>query len=105
MSQKTSIFIGGIAHLGNGEKIENSIISIKDGRFDLISESNNTILDLNEFDTVIRIDGKHIYPAFISPNTTLGITEIDRVRASHDYNEVGQFNPNVRSLIAFNTDS
>ena len=39
------------------------------------------------------------------PNTTLGITEIGRVRATHDYRETGALNPNVRSLIAYNTDS
>ena len=39
------------------------------------------------------------------PNTTLGITEIDAVRASNDFREVGTMNPNIRSLIAYNTDS
>ena len=97
--------MGGIAHLGNGEKIENSVISVKDGKFDLVADASRIRIDPSAFDTIIRIYGKHIYPAFISPNTTLGITEIDAVRATKDYNEVGEFNPNVRSLIAFNTDS
>jgi hypothetical protein len=39
------------------------------------------------------------------PNTTLGITEIGQVRATHDFREVGSFNPHIRSLIAYNTDS
>ena len=43
--------------------------------------------------------------SFIVPNTTLGITEIGAVRATHDYREVGGYNPNVRTLIAYNTDS
>ena len=46
-----------------------------------------------------------MYPSFIVPNTTLGITEIDAVRASHDYSETGGFNPNIRTLIAYNSDS
>ena len=104
-AQKTILFIGGIAHLGNGEKIENSAISIKNDKFDLIADASRVRIDPTAFDTIIKIYGKHIYPAFISPNNTLGITEIDRVRATRDYNEVGSFNPNVRSLIAFNTDS
>jgi imidazolonepropionase-like amidohydrolase len=49
--------------------------------------------------------GKHIYPGFIIPNTTLGITEIDQVRATHDYDEVGSINPNVHSQIAYNPNS
>jgi imidazolonepropionase-like amidohydrolase len=104
-AQKTTLFMGGIAHLGNGEKIENSVISVKDGKFDLVADASRIRIDPSAFDTIIRIYGKHIYPAFISPNTTLGITEIDAVRATKDYNEVGEFNPNVRSLIAFNTNS
>ena len=104
-AQKTTLFMGGIAHLGNGEKIENSVISVKDGKFDLVADASRIRIDPSAFDTIIRIYGKHIYPAFISPNTTLGITEIDAVRATKDYNEVGEFNPNVRSQIAYNTDS
>ena len=95
--------MGGIAHLGTGEKIENSLIVVRDGKFDLIADASRIRIDPTAFDTIIKVYGKHIYPAFISPNTTLGITEIDQVRATHDYNEVGSFNPNVRSLIAFNS--
>jgi imidazolonepropionase-like amidohydrolase len=66
-----------------------------------------TIIRVNPsaFDTIYRIHGKHLYPAFIVPNTTLGITEIDAVRASNDYKETGAINPNIRALIAYNTDS
>jgi imidazolonepropionase-like amidohydrolase len=104
-AQQTTLFMGGIAHLGNGEIIENSVIVVKDGEFDLVADASRIRIDPSAFDTIIRVYGKHIYPAFISPNTTLGITEIDAVRATKDYDEVGEFNPNVRSLIAFNTDS
>ena len=104
-AQKTTLIMGGIAHLGTGEKIENSLIVIRDGKFDLVADASLVRIDPSAFDTVIRAYGKHIYPAFISPNTTLGITEIDAVRASKDYNEVGSYNPNVRSQIAYNTDS
>ena len=62
-------------------------------------------IDPSAFDTIYKLYGKHIYPAFILPNTTLGITEIEAVRASRDYKETGGVNPNIRSLIAYNTDS
>ena len=104
-AQNTILFMGGIAHLGNGEKIENSVISVKNGKFELVADANKIRIDPSAFDTIIRIYGKHVYPGFISPNTTLGMTEIDAVRATRDFDEVGMFNPNVRSLIAFNTDS
>ena len=104
-AQKTTLIMGGIAHLGTGEKIENSLIVVRDGKFDLVADASVVRIDPSSFDTIIRAYGKHIYPAFISPNTTLGITEIDRVKATKDYNEVGSYNPNVRSQIAYNTDS
>jgi len=57
------------------------------------------------FDTTIDVSGKHIYPAFIAPNSTLGIGEVEAVRATNDFAEIGTYNPHVRALIAFNTDS
>ena len=104
-AQKSILYMGGIAHLGNGERIENSIIVVKDGKFDIVADANRIRIDPAAFDTIIKIYGKHVYPAFISPNNTLGMTEIDAVRATKDFDEVGKFNPNVRSLIAYNTDS
>lgn len=105
MAQKPTLFIGGIAHIGNGEVIENSAISIKEGSFDIVADANFIRIDPTAFDTIIKLYGKHIYPSFIVPNTTLGITEIDAVRASRDFNEIGGVNPNIRSLIAYNSDS
>ena len=105
IAQKSILFLGGIAHLGNGEVIKNSAISISNGKFDLVADATNIRIDPNAFDTIYKIYNKHIYPSFIVPNTTLGITEIDAVRASNDFREVGTMNPNIRSLIAYNTDS
>ena len=105
LSQNNILYTGGIAHLGNGLKIENSAIGIENGKFSIVADANIIQIDPTNYDTIIKINKKHIYPGFIVPNTTLGITEIDRVRATHDYREVGSLNPNVRSLIAYNTDS
>ncbi|MDW8302753.1 MAG: amidohydrolase family protein, partial [Bacteroidia bacterium] len=54
---------------------------------------------------VIEAQGKHIYPGFIAPNTILGLAEIEAARATRDYAEVGNITPNVRTQIAYNTDS
>ena len=103
--QKPTLFIGATAHIGNGKVIANSAISINNGKFDLVGDASKIRIDPNAFDTIYKIYGKHIYPSFILPNTTLGITEIDAVRASRDFKETGDINPNIRSLIAYNTDS
>ena len=104
-AQSHILYLDGVAHLGNGLKIENSAIGVENGKFSLVADASIIRINPTAYDTIIKLNGKHIYPAFIVPNTTLGITEIGRVRATHDYREVGALNPNVRSLIAYNTDS
>jgi len=103
--QKPKLFIGATAHLGNGEVINNAAISVKNGVFELVADATQIRIDPTAFDTIHKVYGKHIYPSFILPNTTLGITEIDAIRASRDFKETGNINPNIRSLIAYNTDS
>ncbi|MCX6140470.1 MAG: hypothetical protein NTX15_06535 [Candidatus Kapabacteria bacterium] len=54
---------------------------------------------------VIDCKGGRVYPGFIAPMTTLGLTEIDAVRSTRDMGEVGSFNPNARAETAYNPDS
>ena len=104
-AQSHILYLGAVAHLGNGLKIENAAIGVENGKFSLVADASIIRINPTAYDTIVKLNGKHIYPAFIVPNTTLGITEIGRVRATHDFREVGSLNPNVRSLIAYNTDS
>lgn len=97
------IILNGTAHIGNGEVIRKAAIGMRDGKIDLVGKAGSAVAA--QYDRVINADGKHIYPGFIAPNSTLGLQEIGAVRASRDQRETGQFNPNVRSLIAYNTDS
>lgn len=91
------------AHLGNGQVIENSYIAFEKGKITFVGN----MAAGRGFPDHLTIDaaGKHVYPGFIAPNTTLGLQEIEAARATLDYAEVGGMNPNVRSLIAYNTDS
>lgn len=54
---------------------------------------------------IIDCAGRHVYPGFIAPVSTIGLTEIDAVRATRDMAEVGDFNPNARGETAYNPDS
>ncbi|HEV7924237.1 MAG TPA: amidohydrolase family protein [Verrucomicrobiae bacterium] len=56
-------------------------------------------------DKVIDLTGQHLYPGLILLNTALGLSEIEAVRATADYEEVGQFVPEVQSWVAVNPDS
>ena len=102
---KKILLMNGIAHLGNGQLIENSVIAFEDGKLTLVANAKTIKLDMGRFDTVIQIEKKHVYPGIISPNSTIGITEIDAVKATRDYSELGMFKPHVRSIIAYNTES
>lgn len=100
---KSILIIGGTAHIGNGTIQKNAMLSIIDGK--IISVQDGTQVKPIAHDTIINASGKHIYPGFIAPNSTLGLVEIDEVRASDDEREMGMFNPHIRSIIAYNTES
>jgi imidazolonepropionase-like amidohydrolase len=53
------------------------------------------------------VDGKglHLYPGMIDSATTLGLAEIGAVKETNDIAEIGDFNPQLRSLIAVNPSS
>ncbi|WP_130734562.1 amidohydrolase family protein [Flavobacterium sp. J27] len=100
---KSILITGGKAHLGNGKVIENSIISIKEGKIAMIQDGTN--FKPEKHDITIDASKKHIYPGFIGANATLGLVEIDAVKASDDESEMGEMNPHIRSIIAYNTES
>lgn len=87
-------------HIGNGQVIENGTIVFTNGKITEVGTNVNTAGA-----RVIDCKGKHIYPGLISPETDLGLGEISSVRATQDARELGELNPNVRSIIAYNADS
>jgi len=93
--------VGATAHIGNGDLIENATIIIENG---IIRDIGETIA-IEAEGLIIDAKNKHVYPGFIIPNSTLGLGEIDAVRATRDYDELGSMLPHVRSLIAYNAES
>ena len=105
-SEQTKDFaiVGATAHVGNGEVIENSIIVVRNGKITTIGPADSTPVTRQAMD-IIDAKGKHVYPGFIVSNGTLGLVEVDAVKASNDLSEMGTFNPHVRSIIAYNAES
>ena len=97
------LFTNVTLHIGNGKVIKNGMMGIKSGKIDQIAPADASAKAA--YEKVIDGQGQHIYPGFIAANTRLGLEEIQAVRATRDYREVGNFNPNIRSVIAYNTDS
>ncbi len=92
---------GTVYTVSNGIK-KNTDILFDEGKIIAIG-SNLSVTDKN----IERIDakGKFIFPGLISSSTVLGLQEIGAVRATRDYAEVGEFNPNVRANVSYNPDS
>ena len=92
---------GATIHIGNGTVIENGTLVFDKGKIVSVSAGGGAQSGATE----IKANGKHIYPGFIAPITNLGLTEFESVKATLDFNEIGNMNPHIRSLVAYNTDS
>jgi imidazolonepropionase-like amidohydrolase len=102
--QRMVILAGATVHIGSGDLMENAAVSIENGVIGFVKPMSTIRLNPEEAD-IIDVTGKHLYPGFINANSTLGLTEVDAVRATRDFAETGGFTPEVRALIAFNTES
>ncbi|MCJ8164545.1 amidohydrolase family protein [Pontibacter sp. E15-1] len=99
---KPMLLKGATLHVGNGQVVENAAVGFDKGKITYAGPQSGATL--SGYD-VVDVTGQHIYPGLIHPNSSLGLNEIESVRATIDWREVGEFNPNVRSIVAYNTDS
>ena len=93
-------------HIGDGNTIKNGFISFDNGIITQVGSENLDFENL-DFESYIQINanGSHLYPGLILPNSRVGLEDISAVRATVDHTEIGDLNSNIRSLIAYNTDS
>ncbi len=103
-AQKGTFYIkNATIHVGNGQVIQNGVIQVDNG---VITKAGTGITVPNDNSTVIDAGGKQVYPGLILPNSNLGLQEIaNAVRGSNDYSELGDWNSNIRSIVAYNSDS
>jgi imidazolonepropionase-like amidohydrolase len=101
---KPVLITGATLHVGNGTVVPNATVAFDKGRVTYAGPAAGFTPDKSGFET-IDATGQQLYPGLILPNTTLGLTEVESIRATVDEAEVGSMNPNVRALIAYNTDS
>ena len=97
------VISGATIHVGNGQVINKGYVAFSAGKITAIGEGS---APANAQAQLIDATGKHVYPGFIAPVNTIGLTEIaSGAKSTDDATEVGEVNPHVRSLIAYNTDS
>lgn len=101
---KRTVIFGATVHVGNGQVIDNGYIIFEKGKITGVGDATLVKLNLNDA-VVITANGKHVYPGFIAPITNLGLAEFESVKATLDFEEIGNMNPHIRSIVAYNTDS
>ena len=94
---------GAVIHVGNGMVINDGVITFNEGLITAVGTVTEGV-DLVDH-LLIDVQGRHVYPGFVLPNSTLGLIEVNSVRATSDVLEEGDINASVRSAIAYNTDS
>jgi len=101
--QKGSYYLtNATIHVGNGKVINNGTIKVTNGKIEAVGDN---IAIPSGADNVTDLKGQDLYPGLILPTSTLGLIEISSVRATQDAREIGDLNPSVRSIVAYNTDS
>ena len=102
-AQKGSFYIThAIIHVGNGTVINDGTIKITNGKIESVGAIASATSGAKVFDAT----GKHVYPGLISSITNLGLREVGgSTRGTNDYEEIGDINPSVRAIVAYNTDS
>jgi imidazolonepropionase-like amidohydrolase len=102
-AQWRSILIkGGTVHVGDGRTFNDGAVGFRGGVIDYVGFEYGVKA---VYDTIVNATGKQVYPGFILPDATLGLVEIDAVRATNDDEERGVLEPEVRAITAYNADS
>lgn len=98
---KDSFFLKGVAvYPVSGPKVENTTLLVMDGK---IAEIGAKAAPKG----VRTIDGKglRVYPGIINSATNIGLSEISSIRETNDTGEIGDFNPQLHSIIAINPET
>ena len=86
-------------HVGNGTVLNDASVLFENGKIKEVGTSVATPSGA----TVVDATGKQVYPGLIS---SLGLREINSgVRGSNDFQEIGENNASIRSIVSYNTDS
>ncbi|MGZ3950802.1 MAG: amidohydrolase family protein [Flavisolibacter sp.] len=92
---------GATVHVGNGQVLNNATVVMVDGKITAVGTGVQVPAGAQR----VEAQGKHVYPGLILSASNLGLVEIGSVRASSDVREIGDLNPDVRSISAYNVDS
>ena len=98
---QTVLYKAAAIHTADKGTIRNGQMLVTDGIIQAVGQNiratrQTKVVDLGEL---------HLYPGLIAATTSLGLTEINAVRATQDTTEVGKFTPDVEAWVSVNPDS
>lgn len=99
--RKPVLLRGGTIHTVSGDVLVGSDLLFDEGKIKQVGKD----IAVPEKGDVVDVTGKHVYPGMIDSLSSIGLVEVESIRASVDTTEVGNLNPNVRALVAVNPDS
>ncbi len=103
---ETSFLIrGAVIHPVTGPEIQGASLLVIDG---VITDIGPKVVAPKASARTIRVidaKGLHVYPGLINSATNIGLQEISSVRETSDTNEIGDYNPQLRAVIAINPAS
>lgn len=96
--------VGATVHPVSGPPIRDAVLAFEDG---IITELRPRPAGWRPpaGAEIIDGDGLSVYPGMIAATTQLGLFEVGAVRATLDFNEVGEATPEVRGAVSVNPDS
>lgn len=92
---------GATVHTVSGADIPNGSVLVRDGKIAEVGP----IPKVPKGVRIIEAKGLHLYPGMIDSATDLGLAEITSVRETVDVREIGDFKPQLRTIIAINPAS
>jgi len=96
---------GGTVHPVTGAEIAGGSVLVLDGVISEVGLKVTLPRDKAKKIRIVDIKGLHVYPGMINSGTSIGLQEISSIRETSDTSELGEFNPQLRAIIAVNPAS
>src|SRR5688572_5911763 len=100
-SAKTLLLKNAVVHTVSKGDIQNGQVLVSDGKISAVANAEENL----QADEIVDLKGAHLYPGFVNPIGSLGLVEINQIRATRDMAESGEFTPDVKAWLAVNPDS
>ncbi len=93
--------VGATVHPVSGPAIEGATLRIAAGRIAALGADVRPAAG----DEVVEVSGLHVYPGLMDAGGSVGLRDVGSVPATHDLVDPGNFQPDLRTAIAFHADS